>query len=80
MEQFFGLLTTVLIMGCMYFGISKYAEAYINSTHFICPYCRVCFKLSKIEFIFALKTGVPDERIVTCPLCGRRDKMPIVKD
>lgn len=36
------------------------------------------FKVSKLSFAFALKTGVINERIVTCPVYSFRRKTPTV--
>ena len=75
-----GLLTTVIALVLSYLIIYKYTINYTNTTHFVCPYCRSAFKLSKVSFAFALKTGTPNERIVTCPACGYKGKMPLIKD
>lgn len=57
MEIFIGLLTTVFILLIMGILISKYADYYVNHMHFECLCCSMCFKLSKFDFIFTLKTG-----------------------
>lgn len=80
MEIFIGLLTTVFILLIMGILISKYADYYVNHMHFECPCCRMCFKLSKFEFIFSLKTGKLNERIVLCPYCGYRGVMLLIED
>ncbi|WP_313466758.1 hypothetical protein [Carnobacterium sp.] len=80
MDIIIGLLTTVIAVIVMYLMIKKYIDTYTNTTHFVCPNCGSHFKLSKINFLFALKTGTPNERVVTCPICGYRGRMPMVKD
>ncbi|WP_435164019.1 hypothetical protein [Paenibacillus glycanilyticus] len=60
--------------------VYKYIDFLTKTTHFVCPACRSSFKLSKKDFAFALKTGVLNEHIVTCPVCGYKGSMPIVKD
>lgn len=80
MDIFIGLLTTAVALALLSFVGYKYTEYYTDTTHFVCPNCRSAFKLSKASFILALKTGVPDERIVSCPVCGYRGRMPLIKD
>jgi len=80
MNMIIGLSTTVIALVLSFLFIYKYADYYTNKTHFVCPYCRSSFKLSKLSFALALKTGVPNERIVTCPACGCRGRMPLIKD
>ncbi|MEG0268013.1 MAG: hypothetical protein RR548_06145 [Carnobacterium sp.] len=80
MDIIIGLLTTAIALVFMYLMIKKYTDTYTSTTHFICPNCGSSFKLSKISFALALKTGIPDERIVTCPFCGYKGRMPLIKD
>ncbi|RAV15572.1 hypothetical protein DQG23_29780 [Paenibacillus contaminans] len=60
--------------------VYKYVDIRTKTTHFVCPLCRSRFKLSKSQFAFALKTGALNERVVTCPACGYKGRMPIIKD
>ena len=80
MDIIIGLLTTVIAVTVMYLMIKKYVDAYTNTTHFVCPNCGSRFKLSKINFVFALKTGTPNERIVSGPAGGYRGRMSMFKD
>ncbi|RDW21609.1 hypothetical protein [Oceanobacillus chungangensis] len=75
-----GLLQTAVIVVLAYLFLYKYADIWTKTTHFICPHCGNRFKLSKLSFALALKTGVRNERIVTCPVCGYKGRMPIEKD
>lgn len=76
----FGLTQTIIVLVLAFLLVYKYADFYTKTTHFVCPQCGCIFKLSKVDFAIALKTGVFNERIVTCPSCGYKDRMPIVKD
>lgn len=80
MNIIIGLVTTFLAIFLSFIILYKYTENYIHTTHFACPYCRSTFKLSRVNFALALKTGISNERIVTCPACGYRGKMPILED
>ena len=80
MNIIIGLFQTVMFLALAFVFVYKYADNYTKTTHFLCPLCGCRFKLSKLSFAFALKTGVPNERIVTCPKCGYKGKMPIIKD
>lgn len=74
------LLQIVVPLAVIILLTYKYIDYCTKSTHFVCPACRSRFKLSKKDFAFALKTGVINQRIVTCPVCGYKGSMPIVKD
>jgi DNA-directed RNA polymerase subunit RPC12/RpoP len=76
----FGLIQSLLVIILAFIFVYKYADIRTKTTHFVCPICRSSFKLSKLSFAIALKTGIMNERIVTCPVCGYKGKMPIVKD
>jgi RNase P subunit RPR2 len=74
------LFQTIIIFALMFFCVYKYVDIRTKNTHFICPCCHSCFKLSNFNFAFALKTGVFNERIVTCPSCGYKGRMTFVND
>ncbi|NIK79868.1 putative Zn-finger protein [Paenibacillus castaneae] len=74
------LIQIILPMGLAFLFVYKYIDIRTKTTHFVCPVCSCSFKLSKLNFAFALKTGLLNERIVTCPVCGYRGRMPVVKD
>jgi hypothetical protein len=74
------LFQTIVIFALMFFFVYKYADIHTKNTHFVCPCCRSCFKLSKFNFAFALKTGIINERIVTCPVCGYKGRMTFIND
>jgi predicted RNA-binding Zn-ribbon protein involved in translation (DUF1610 family) len=74
------LIQIVLPIALVFLFLYKYLDIRTKTTHFVCPLCRSSFKLSKRQFAGALKTGVLNERIVTCPVCGYKSRMPIVKD
>lgn len=76
----FALLQIVLPLALASLLVYLYTDYRTKTTHFVCPLCRNGFKLSKFQFAFAMKTGRFDERIVTCPVCGYRGRMPLVKD
>jgi C4-type Zn-finger protein len=80
MNPILGLLQTIVVMALMIFFVYKYADIRTKTTHFVCPLCHSSFKLSKFHFAFALKTGVVNERIVTCPVCGYKGRMTIMND
>ena len=80
MNIIIGLLTTAIALVLAFLFVYKYSDNYANTTHFVCPVCGSAFKLSKVNFAFALKTGIPNERIVTCPTCEYRGRMSIIKD
>lgn len=75
-----GLIQTIVIFVLGFIFVYKYSDIRTKTTHFVCPRCGCSFKLSKLSFAFALKTGLFNERIVTCPDCGYRGRMPIVND
>lgn len=79
-EIYLGLFQTLIIVVLSIFLGYKYADYYTKNLHFICPICRSHFKLSKSSFIVAFKTGVKNERITTCPVCGYKGKMRMVQD
>jgi RNase P subunit RPR2 len=79
-QVIFGLIQTIIILALAFIFVYKYSDIYTKTTHFVCPLCGCCFKLSKLNFALALKTGFFNERIVTCPTCGYKGRMPIVKD
>ncbi|WP_336772834.1 hypothetical protein [Paenibacillus sp. MMO-58] len=74
------LIQIVVPLALIFLLTYKYIDFRTKSTHFVCPACRSPFKLSKKDFAFALKMGVNNERIVTCPVCGYKGSMPIEKD
>ncbi|ACT02675.1 hypothetical protein [Paenibacillus sp. JDR-2] len=74
------LIQIVVPLALTFLLAYKYIDFRTKTTHFVCPACRSSFKLSKKDFAFALKTGAVNERIVTCPVCGYKGSMPIVKD
>lgn len=80
MNPILGLLQTIIIVAFMFFFIYKYSDIRTKNTHFVCPCCHSYFKLTKFNFAFALKTGVFNERIVTCPVCGYKGRMTFVND
>jgi uncharacterized Zn-finger protein len=80
MNPILGLLQTIVVIALMIFFVYKYADIRTRATHFVCPLCHSRFKLSKFNFAFALKTGVYNERIVTCPVCGYKGRMTIRND
>lgn len=81
MNQFFsGLFQSILIFILVFVFVYKYSEIRTRTTHFVCPRCSSRFKLSKLNFALAFKTGKINERFVTCPVCGHRDRMTIIND
>lgn len=74
------LIQVILPLALVFLFIYIYTNRMTKATHFVCPLCRSRFKLSKVGFASALKTGVFNERIVTCPVCGYKGRMPIIKD
>ncbi|QKE72820.1 hypothetical protein HPK19_08385 [Arthrobacter citreus] len=79
-NYFFGLFQSILILILVFVFVYKFSELRTKTTHFVCPYCGNRFKLSKLNFALAFKTGKINERIVTCPNCGHRDRMSILND
>ncbi len=75
-----GFIQSLLILLIAFIFVYKYSDIRTKTTHFVCPNCASRFKLSKLKFILAFKTGFLNERIVECPKCGYRGKMPIVDD
>lgn len=75
-----GLIQTIVIIVLAFLFVYKYADIRTKNSHFVCPRCGSSFKLSKLAFAFAFKTGFINERIVTCPVCGNKGRMPIVND
>ena len=75
-----GISTTVIVLIVMCIIIYQYANYYTSRTHFVCPCCGTAFKLSKVDFIVAFKTGVSGQRIVVCPKCGYQGRMSIMDD
>ncbi|PGM57370.1 hypothetical protein [Bacillus sp. AFS053548] len=81
MNQFIaGLFQSILILILAFVFVYKYSEIRTRNTHFVCPRCSSRFKLSKLNFALAFKTGKVYERLVKCPVCGHRDRMPIIND
>ncbi|MFC5406417.1 hypothetical protein [Cohnella soli] len=76
----FILVQIVVPVGLGFLLVYKIADIRTKTTHFVCPACRSAFKLSKFQIAFAIKSGLLNERIVTCPACGYRGSMPMVKD
>jgi predicted RNA-binding Zn-ribbon protein involved in translation (DUF1610 family) len=76
----FGFIQTIIIIILAIILVYKYSDIRTKNSHFVCPRCGSCFKLSKMAFAFAFKTGSMNERIVTCPVCGYKGSMPIVND
>ncbi|MBD3920417.1 hypothetical protein H8B09_16770 [Paenibacillus sp. PR3] len=76
----FILIQIVLPIGVIFALVYKYVDFVTRTTHVVCPMCRSSFKLTKQAFAFSLKTGVMNERVVTCPACGHRGGMPVMKD
>jgi C4-type Zn-finger protein len=75
-----GLIQTILVIVLAFIFVYKYSDIRTKNSHFVCPRCGSCFKLSKLAFALAFKTGFINERIVTCPICGYKGRMPIVND
>lgn len=75
----FGILQTILILVLGFLFVFKFSDIRTKTTHFECPQCSSAFKLSRLQFAFALKRNFY-ERLVTCPVCGYRDWMPIIND
>jgi DNA-directed RNA polymerase subunit RPC12/RpoP len=81
MNQFIaGLFQSILILILAFVFVYKYSDIRTRTTHFVCPHCSSRFKLSKLNFAIAFKTGKANERLVTCPVCGHRDRMSILND
>ncbi|WP_129688950.1 hypothetical protein [Gottfriedia acidiceleris] len=81
MNQFIsGLFQSILILILAFVFVYKYSEIRTRTTHFVCPRCSSRFKLSKLNFALTFKTGKLNERLVTCPVCGHRDRMTIIND
>lgn len=76
----FGFFQTILILILAFIFVYKYSDIRTKNTHFVCPRCGSRFKLSKLNFALAFKTGQFNERIVTCPVCGHKDRMSIEND
>lgn len=74
-----GLIQTIIFLALAFFFVYKYSDVRTKTTHFECPACGLAFKLSKLSFAFALKKGFY-LRLVTCPACGYRGWMEIIKD
>lgn len=75
----FGLIQTIIFMVLIFILAYKYIDLRTKNSHFVCPSCGTSFKLSKAAFALAFKTGL-NERIVTCPVCGYKGRMPIEND
>jgi hypothetical protein len=75
-----GLIQTIIVLVLAFLFVYKYSDIRTKTTHFVCPRCGCCFKLSKLRFALALKTGHLNERIVLCPVCGYKGRMPMVND
>lgn len=73
------LLQTLIIMTFVFILAYKYVDIQTKNTHFECPHCRSSFKLSKSSFTLALKRNIY-ERMVTCPVCGYKGWMQIIRD
>lgn len=73
------LLQTLIIMTFVFILAYKYVDIQTKNTHFECPHCRSSFKLSKSSFALALKRNIY-ERMVTCPVCGYKGWMQIIRD
>lgn len=74
------LIQIFLPLILVYLLVYKYVDMMTKTTHFACPLCRSSFKLSKWKFAGSLKTGVLNERVVTCPACGYKGRMSMIKD
>ncbi len=53
MQIVLGIGTTILAILLSVWMADKYAKSFVDSTHFVCPYCQTAFKLSKLDFMFA---------------------------
>ena len=73
------LLDGHIIMALIFILVYKYVDIQTKNTHFVCPSCHSIFKLSKTSFAFALKKN-NYKRMVTCPVCGYKGWMEIIKD
>jgi transcription elongation factor Elf1 len=74
-----GLIQTLILMALILVLCYKYIDIRTRNTHFECPACGAAFKLSKINFAFALKKN-SYERMVTCLVCGYKGWMQIIND
>ena len=79
MSPILGLIQTLIIMALVFILAYKYVDIQTKNTHFECPHCRSSFKLSKSSFTLAIKKN-PYERMVTCPVCGYKGWMQIIKN
>lgn len=79
MNPIANLIQTIFIMSLIFVLAYKYSDIRTKTTHFECPLCGSAFKLSKLNFAFALKKNL-NERMVTCPVCGHKDWMQIIYD
>ncbi|WEG14457.1 hypothetical protein PU629_08915 [Pullulanibacillus sp. KACC 23026] len=79
MSPIVGLIQTLILMALIFVLCYKYINIRTSNTHFECPVCGSSFKLSKINFAFALKKNL-DERMVTCPVCDYKGWMQIMND
>ena len=79
MSPLLGLIQTLIIMALIFILAYKFVDVQTKNTHFECPNCRSSFKLSKSSFALGLKKN-SYERMVTCPVCGFKGWMQIIKD
>ncbi|MFD0824366.1 hypothetical protein ACT8ZR_01680 [Neobacillus sp. M.A.Huq-85] len=79
MSPIVGLIQTLIIMALVFILAYKYVDIQTKNTHFECPHCRSSFKLSKSSFALAFKKNLY-ERMVTCPACGYKGWMRLIKD
>ena len=79
MSPLFGLIQTLIIIVLIFILAYKFVDVQTKNTHFECPHCRLSFKLSKSSFALAFKKN-SYERMVTCPVCGYKGWMQIIKD
>jgi C4-type Zn-finger protein len=79
MSPIFGLIQTLVIMALVFILAYKYVDIQTKNTHFECPHCRSSFKLSKSRFALAFKKNLYT-RMVTCPVCGFKGWMHLIKD
>ena len=79
MSPILGLIQTLITMALVFILAYKYVDIQTKNTHFECPHCHSSFKLSKASFVLAFKRNFY-ERMVTCPVCGYKGWMQIIKD
>ena len=79
MSPVLGLIQTLIIMALVFILAYKYVDVRTKNTHFECPHCYSSFKLSKSSFALAFKKN-SYERMVTCPVCGYKGWMEMIKD